>query len=232
MTRVPLDQITWQFFLEAFQKKYIGEQFITQMKHDFFNMIQSGKSVYEYECEFSKLAQYASDMSLSISKGEIIQTERFVAVHHRDSRGRGRGRGYSEIASQYDVRASTRIYNVKTNDDRDDPEIIAAKMMEKSCTTFLENVIDTQTSEIRLEDIPTVQEFPDVFPNNLPGLPPDQEVEFKIEIFPGYHQLKIKQEDTPKMTFRTRYDIYEFVVMPFGLTNAPTTFMDLMNRVF
>ena len=29
-----------------------------------------------------------------------------------------------------------------------------------------------------------------------------------------------------------RYGHFEFTVMPFGLTNAPTTFMDLMNRVF
>jgi len=34
-------------------------------------------------------------------------------------------------------------------------------------------------------DIPVVCEFPDVFPEELPGLPPDREVEFKIELVPG-----------------------------------------------
>ena len=48
----------------------------------------------------------------------------------------------------------------------------------------------------------------------------------------GCHQLKIKAEDIPKITFRTRYGHYEFLVMSFGLTNAPAAFMDLMNGVF
>ena len=34
------------------------------------------------------------------------------------------------------------------------------------------------------------------------------------------------------MAFRTRYGHFEIIVMPFGLTNAPTTFMDLMHKVF
>jgi hypothetical protein len=36
-----------------------------------------------------------------------------------------------------------------------------------------------------LADIPVVSEFPDVFPDDLLGLPPDRDVEFKIELLPG-----------------------------------------------
>ncbi|GJY40327.1 putative reverse transcriptase domain-containing protein [Tanacetum coccineum] len=47
----------------------------------------------------------------------------------------------------------------------------------------------------------------------------------------GYHQLRVHEDDIPKIAFRTRYGHFEFTVIPFGLTNAPTVFMDLMNRV-
>jgi hypothetical protein len=44
--------------------------------------------------------------------------------------------------------------------------------------------------------------------------------------------VRVKEEDIPKIAFRTRYGHYEFLVMSFGLTNAPVVFMDMMNRIF
>eukprot|EP00253_Pinus_taeda_P034806 PITA_34806 len=54
----------------------------------------------------------------------------------------------------------------------------------------------------------------------------------KIDLRSKYHQIQVRDQDTPKTTFRCYYDHFEFWVMPFRLTNAPTTFQFCMNHVF
>ncbi|KAE8676736.1 Detected protein of unknown function [Hibiscus syriacus] len=190
--------------------------------------------------------------------GEFAQPERSSSVTHR-GRGRGRGRSQSESTAPQEIRSTARVYNLKTNEDRDDPEIIACifqlydknifvlidsgsmysyicsklvrelnipleatsskvivtnplghsaqvNMMCRGCPIriqgiefpanlielpfdefkvtlgmdwFIASVLDVRTKEKGIEEIPIVREFPNVFPAELHGLPPDREKEFE-----------------------------------------------------
>ncbi|KAJ9541742.1 hypothetical protein OSB04_028248 [Centaurea solstitialis] len=57
--------------------------------------------------------------------------------------------------------------------------------LRKECVTFLAHVVDKEAKEKQLQDILVVREFPEVFPEELPGLPPQRQVEFHIDLVPG-----------------------------------------------
>ena len=58
-------------------------------------------------------------------------------------------------------------------------------LLQKGCKGYLAHVVDARSDEVRLEDVPVVREFLDVFPGNLPSLPPERETDFPIDLVPG-----------------------------------------------
>ncbi|XP_071728330.1 uncharacterized protein [Rutidosis leptorrhynchoides] len=61
----------------------------------------------------------------------------------------------------------------------------ARKSIAKGCDTFLAYVINAKKEKNTVADIPVVRDFPEVFPDELPGLSPVREVEYRIELMPG-----------------------------------------------
>ncbi|GJX12812.1 putative reverse transcriptase domain-containing protein [Tanacetum coccineum] len=124
--------------------------------------------------------------------------------------------------------------------------IKASKYIERGHQLFVAHVTEKEPKEKRLEDVPVIRDFPEVFPDDLPGLPPPRQVEFKIELVPGAapvarapyrlapSELKELADQLQELSEKgfirpssspwgapVLYGHYEFQVMPFGLTNAP-----------
>nr|GEV38962.1 putative reverse transcriptase domain-containing protein [Tanacetum cinerariifolium] len=69
--------------------------------------------------------------------------------------------------------------------DSDSDDVSNAKaVLMANLSNYGYDVILEKSDEKRLEDIPVVKEFLDVFPNDLPGLPPVRQVEFQIDLIP------------------------------------------------
>ncbi|GJS54419.1 hypothetical protein Tco_0627781 [Tanacetum coccineum] len=69
------------------------------------------------------------------------------------------------------INAQGRAYMLRDKNAQQDPNVVT--------------VMEKKADEKRLEDISVVKEFPDVFPEDLPGIPPIRQVEFQIDLIPG-----------------------------------------------
>ncbi|XP_071928109.1 uncharacterized protein [Coffea arabica] len=63
--------------------------------------------------------------------------------------------------------------------------IRARKLLSRRAQGFLAFLINTPTDKLKIEDVPVVSEYPDVFPDELVNLPPEREIEFEINLLPG-----------------------------------------------
>ena len=61
----------------------------------------------------------------------------------------------------------------------------ARHFLRKGCEAFLNLILDSKREQVNFENIPVIMEFPDVFPEELPGVPPEREVDLSIEVVQG-----------------------------------------------
>nr|GEY15462.1 putative reverse transcriptase domain-containing protein [Tanacetum cinerariifolium] len=90
--------------------------------------------------------------------------------------------------------------------------------MEKGCHVFLAHISATKEDDKsegkQVKDVPIVQDFPEVFPEDLPGLPPARPVEFQIDLIPGAahvarapYRLAPSEMELNKLTIKNRYPL-------------------------
>ena len=60
----------------------------------------------------------------------------------------------------------------------------ARKCLKKGYFSILAHVKERKSDEKKLEEVPVVREFPEIFLDELPGLPPSRQVEFHVDITP------------------------------------------------
>ena len=106
-----------------------------------------------------------------------------------------------------------------------------SKMLRKGCQGYLAFVVDRRQEGTRLEDIPIVKEFPDVFPDDISGLPPDREVEFTIDLIPGTEPISIPPYRMAPAELRELKARLEellskgFILLSISLWGAPVLFV-------
>nr|GEY73220.1 reverse transcriptase domain-containing protein [Tanacetum cinerariifolium] len=68
--------------------------------------------------------------------------------------------------------------------------IKARKYVEQGCHLFLAHVTESKLKEKRIEEVPIIHDFLELFPEELPGLPPSRQLKFQIDLVPGAAPIK------------------------------------------
>ncbi|XP_055814461.1 uncharacterized protein LOC129884138 [Solanum dulcamara] len=137
----------------------------------------------------------------SVQKPITTPSQGNRGARSRNTQATGTG-GSNQVSGS---RATARAYAMRQRDEQDGADVVgerslfsniistalAKKMIHQGCSVYLAYIIDTRVESPSLKDIPTVCDFPEVFPEDFPGLLPEREVEFPIELIPGSTPISI-----------------------------------------
>jgi hypothetical protein len=108
------------------------------------------------------------------------------------------GQGLDIILGMGWMRAQKALLDTATRVVQLDSPLYGTQVLQLSVIPVATHLVHHTTAH-NLEDIPVACEFPDVFPEDLPGMPPDRDVEFVIELQPGMAPiLRRPYKMTPK----------------------------------
>nr|GEY04547.1 putative reverse transcriptase domain-containing protein [Tanacetum cinerariifolium] len=179
------NRITWTELKRLLTNKYYPRTEIKKMEDEFYNLSVKGNDLKTYVRRFQELAVLCPNMVPNNDK----LMEVFIGGLPRSIEGNvtaSKPQTLEEainIAQSFDVIIGmdwlSKYHDKIICDEKvvhipikDETLIIRAQVMEK------------KSEEKRLENIHVVKEFPDVFPKELPGLPPVRQVEFQIDLIP------------------------------------------------
>lgn len=97
----------------------------------------------------------------------------------------------------------------------------AWKSLKRDCFRYLVYVVDTGKEGSKLDDIPVAQEFLDVFPEKLPGVPSEREIKYEINLIPGVEPIsKTPYRMEPAEIKALKEQFYEVLDMKFISPNV------------
>nr|GEV21547.1 putative reverse transcriptase domain-containing protein [Tanacetum cinerariifolium] len=192
------NRITWTELKRLLTNKNCPRTEIKKMEDGFYNLSVKGNDLKTYVRRFQELAVLCPNMvpnneklmevfigglprsiegNVTASKPQTLEEAINIAQRNKGPatgsnlqpvyvicHACGEKGHYRSQCSKTNINANERTYLLRDKNAHQDPNVV--------------------TDEKRLENIPVVREFPDVFPEELPGLPPVRQVEFQINLIP------------------------------------------------
>nr|GEV51527.1 putative reverse transcriptase domain, ribonuclease H-like domain, retroviral aspartyl protease [Tanacetum cinerariifolium] len=166
-------------FATALNKKYYPRTEVKKMEDEFYNLIVKGNDLNTYVRRLQELAILCPTMVPNSKK----LMEVFIRGLTRSIEG-----NVTALKPQTLKEAITITQRLMDQNKRQETvKAYAATPTEnnRGYQVFIIQVIEKKSDEKRLEDIPLVREFLEVFPEDLLGIPPIRQVEFQIDLILG-----------------------------------------------
>nr|GEY51785.1 reverse transcriptase domain-containing protein [Tanacetum cinerariifolium] len=190
----PANKITWIELKRLLTKKYCPQTEVRKMEEELYNLIVKGNDFKTYVRRFQELAVLCPNMVPNIEK----LLEAFIGGLPRSIEGNVTASKPQTLEEAINIaqRLIDQPFKIDLMSIKFDSFDVVigmdwfskyhAKILcdEKVVHITIDVMEKKKSDEKRIKDILVVGEFPDIFPEYLPGLPPIRQVEFQIDLIP------------------------------------------------